>query len=105
MERRSAVRYGLSFPVLFGWHGGPEGGHQGGGFSKDVSTGGIYVACDRECPPLNTEITIEVLIPSPANESVALKLSAQGKVVRLGNSTEGTGFGVRANFSLDAFPF
>ncbi len=102
MERRRAVRYGLSFPVLFGWRS--EEGHQGGGFSRDVSTTGIFVACDRECPPVDTELSLEVLVPSPASETIALKLTAHGRVVRMASGAEGNGFGAVADFSLDSFP-
>ena len=104
MERRKSVRYNLSFPVLFGWRGSADEGHQGGGFSRDLSTTGIYVACDRECPPIDTELNVEVLVPSPASESVALKLTAHGRVIRVATSSEHSGFGAVVDFSLTSLP-
>jgi hypothetical protein len=103
-ERRKAVRYRLSCPVLFTWHAGVGDERQGGGFSRDISTRGVYVACDRECPPVNTEISVEVLVPAPDSGFVAMKLAAELKVVRLGGFAEGTGFGAGADFAFDAFP-
>jgi hypothetical protein len=101
MERRTNVRYALSFPVLFRWQEELGEERQGGGFSRDVSTGGIYVSCDRECPAVNTKITVEVLVPSAKSALVALKLTAQGEVVRVNKAADGTGFGASVGFALE----
>lgn len=101
LDRRRDVRYGLCYPVLFSW--ATETGelqHKEGGFSRDVSTGGIYVTCDRDLPTSGTPIDIEVLIRAPESEAVALRLSARGVVVRQGYVGEPIGFGATANFEL-----
>jgi hypothetical protein len=101
-DRRKTVRYSLRFPVLFRWIENETEERQGGGFSRDVSSGGIYVACDRECPPLNAKVRLEVLVPSAASEAVALKLTASGDVVRMNKTATGCGFAAIAGFAFDA---
>jgi hypothetical protein len=101
-DRRKTARYTLTFPVLFRWMENETEERQGGGFSRDVSSGGIYVACDRECHPLNAKVRLEVLVPSTASQAIALKLTAQGDVVRMNKSATGSGFAASAGFALDA---
>lgn len=103
MERRKAVRFGLTFPVLFKWREGRQNERQGGGFSRDVSSGGIYVECES-CPPVNATICLEVLVPSPSARPLALRLKAEGEVVRLHKLAKRGGFGASAGFKLTRSP-
>ena len=61
-NRRSAVRYKLQLPVIFHWN---EGGEcTGGGFTSDVALDGALINSST-CPPVGTDVLIEVLLLSP----------------------------------------
>src|SRR5947207_2062138 len=99
-EKRAVPRYRLSLPVLLRWHNGEA--HTCGGFTRDVSTKGVFVLC-REKLPLNTTIQIEILLPTSGQlPGTALKTTAH--VVRTYDENEGVGFAVEGPFGQSEFP-
>ncbi len=89
MENRNALRYPLRFPVIFKWHDCDEISRQGGGFTRDISTGGLFIS-SASAPPAGTPLAFEVLLPPLEAKPKNLKLQAEGRVAR----SEGNGFGV-----------
>ena len=92
LEKRKAVRYKLCLPVIFKWT--DEGGRpmQEGGFTRDISTVGLYISCPQ-LPPIQTALVMEILLPP--NKRVlpdSLKLEATVEIVRVGTNGEEPGF-------------
>jgi hypothetical protein len=97
-QRRSAVRYRLHLPVIFHWNEGTECTE--GGFTYDVAVNGALISSTR-CPPIGSDIRIEVLVPSPADRNEQLRIQCVGKVTRAVNDANGCSFGVRGIFDDD----
>jgi len=95
-NHRVQVRYQLKLPVIFHWNDGTE--HTGGGFTCDVALDGALIFSSR-CPPLGTDIRIEVLIPAPDNSGAELRVECVGKVTRV--EEQAGCFGVRGIFDDD----
>jgi len=98
MEQRKAIRYQVRAPVLFRWTDINGVGLQGGGFSRDISSDGVFVCCDR-LPPLKTAIGIEVLLSVAQAPGPGLWLSGQGEVVRVEGEKE-PGFAAKTRLDL-----
>ena len=95
-ERRAEVRYKLRLPVIFHWNDGGE--QTEGGFTCDVALDGALIFSTR-CPPIGSDIRIEVLIPSPDRSGVELRVQCIGKVTRI--VPEAGCFGVQGTFDDD----
>ncbi len=52
----------------------------------------------RECPPVGSEVHLEVLFPSPERENEELRIGCTGKVTHLSKKSGGFAFGVRGMF-------
>jgi PilZ domain len=100
MEQRKTVRYQVRAPVLFKWTDADAMGVQGGGFTRDISTGGLFVCCDR-LPPLKTVLSMEVLLSLVESPSPGLRLMGQGVVVRLEKRENQTGFAAKTKLDLN----
>lgn len=99
MEQRRATRYQMRVPVIFKWDDQQGLRQQGGGFTRDISTGGIFVSCPTS-PPAGTAVALEVLLPPLEAEAQGLRLQADGQVVRLEESGKRGGFAAAADFGL-----
>jgi len=97
-QRRAAVRYKLRLPVIFHWSDGSE--HTEGGFTCDVALDGALIRSTR-CPPVGSDIRIEVLLPSPDQSGEELRIHCMGKVSRVLNQGGFTSFGVAGGFDDD----
>ena len=95
MQRRTATRYKLRLPVIFHWNDGEE--HTEGGFTSDVSLDGASIL-SAHCPPVGSEIWIEVLIPSPEDGGEELRITCTGTVIRVTDQFARKAFGVRGIF-------
>ena len=97
VENRGAVRFHLTVPVLFRWRT-PTGSFQceADGFSHDVSSNGIFVYCNNECPPIHTDVEFVLTIHDSGDSK--LKIAAYGEVVRVNNDGQPTGFGANGHF-------
>ena len=97
-ERRAAIRYRLRLPVIFHWNDGME--HTEGGFTSDVALSGALIRSSI-CPPVGTDVRIEVLIPSPDNSADEIRIECIGKVTRVWEQPGSTYFGVHGIFNDD----
>jgi hypothetical protein len=97
-ERRTAVRYRLKFPVIFHWNDGIN--HTGSGFTWDVARDGALIR-SMTCPPIGSEIRVEVFLPAPGSGSEELRIQCIGRVTRAGNQGSVATFGVEGDFDDD----
>ena len=100
MDRRKTTRYPVRAPVLFKWTDADGASLQDGGFTRDASTGGLFV-CSEHPPPLKSAVSIEVLLPLFDAPSPGLRLSGQGVVVRVEERESPRGFAVKTHLDLD----
>lgn len=96
MDRRSSVRFALRLPVLFQRGEAAVGEQRGAGFTRDVSTTGAYILCEKEAerPALDSLLNLQVLIPSLNSASHGLRLTGVATVVRTSTANEELGFAV-----------
>jgi hypothetical protein len=61
-------------------------------FTRDISTGGLFVTC-ANCPPIGATLSLEIMLP-PNSEirSHGLRLDATVHVVRIASPIEEKGF-------------
>jgi PilZ domain len=98
LQRRAAVRYKLQLPVIFHWNDGKE--HTAGGFTSDVALDGALILSSK-CPPIGSEVRIEVLLPSPDHSGEELRIECTGKVTRIMEQPGYNAFGVHGVFDDD----
>jgi len=81
MERREHTRYAVRALVDFEWMA--EGVlRQGRGFTKDISSKGMFVYSDSE-PPSIADLQVEVYFRSAAEGITTLQLRATALVIRV----------------------
>ena len=97
-ERRNAMRYRLRLPVIFHWNDGAD--HTEGGFTNDVALDGALILSSA-CPPIGTDVRIEVLIPSPDHSAEEIRIECSGKVTRVWEQPGLAYFGVHGMFHDD----
>jgi hypothetical protein len=100
VEHRKAMRYAVRLPVIFTWSGGEQ--VKGGGFTRDLSTVGVYVLCDHsQRPQPGATVSFEILLP-PLEENIrSLQLRAEGYAIRINSLNEETGFALITNLASD----
>lgn len=96
MDRRRSRRFDMRAPAI--WRSkDAQASHETGGFTRDVSSGGVFIL--SSVPPAEgTPIDLEVLLPPLETSSQELKLQCEGVVVRVEREAAPTGFAVRCNF-------
>ena len=97
-ERRAAVRYKLRLPVIFHWDDGRE--QTEGGFTNDIALDGALIFSSR-CPPIGTNVRIEVLVPVPDHSAEEIRIECIGKVTRVWEQPGAAYFGVHGMFNDD----
>jgi len=98
MERRATCRYLLRLPVILRWTDDNGVTQERGGFTRDISTGGVFVICDAP-PQLATCIALELLLPPLAADAPGLRLTSSAQVVRAEQAPM-TGFAALSDFDL-----
>ena len=99
-EKRVVPRYRLNLPILVRWHNGET--YTCGGFTRDVSTKGVFVLCSEKLP-LNTTVEIEILLPT-SGKIPGRALKSTGRVVRTYDENEGEGIALEGQFGQSEFP-
>jgi hypothetical protein len=97
-QRRNAVRYKLQLPVIFHWNDGTE--HTEGGFTSDVALDGTLILSSK-CPPIGSQVRIELLIPSPDKSGEEVRIECLGRVTRVVDEPGCSAFGVQGTFDDD----
>lgn len=99
MERRKAARFLLGCPAIFEWTDQQGRPHAGAGFTRDVSTLGVFVL-STVSPPDESKLQMQILLPPPPPAEEGLKLRSEATVVRIESKNEGSGFAARSEFAL-----
>jgi hypothetical protein len=97
-QRRAAARYQLRLPVIFHWS--DQTHHTEGGFTRDVGRDGAFIISSK-CPPVGSDVWIEILLPSLDEASPELRVECMGKVTRVESGFGYKGFGVCGQFDDD----
>ena len=78
-------------------HWNEDGERTGGGFTSDVALDGALINSSK-CPPVGSDVQIEVLIQSPAQDGEEMRVYCAGKVIRVMDRGDVMSFGVRGDF-------
>lgn len=100
LEHRAATRFSLRAPVLFSWI---ETGQQkhGAGFTRDVSTAGAYITCDRlYVLEIGMQVCLEVVLPALDAGNDPAQLCIEGSIARLSGYNEKPGFALQGELGL-----
>ena len=89
----------MRLPVIFRWI--DEQGHnsQGAGFTRDISTAGLFVYSATP-PPADAAVHLEVLLPLHEGGQ-GTRLEGLGQVIRIEGKGERAGFAATSDFGLD----
>ena len=99
MERRKAARFLLRCPAIFEWIDQRGRQHVGAGFTRDISTLGVFVLSTAS-PPGVGALQMQIMLPPPEPAEEGLKLQSEATVVRNEKQSEGLGFAARGEFAL-----
>ena len=77
--RRAFRRFQLAVPALFRWIGDEE--HREIGCCTNIGMGGLFVLTTK-CPPLATEVHVEVMLPALDPAVREVRLNCVGRVIR-----------------------
>ena len=99
MQQRKSVRFRIRLPVIFRWKDEQGGSQQNGGFTRDISTGGLFVY-SLIPPPSGVTLELEVMLPALEQSGHGVRLRSEGRVLRIERKKERTGFAATGNFEL-----
>jgi hypothetical protein len=85
----------LRLPVIFHWNEGSQ--QTEGGFTCDVALDGAMIRSSR-CPPVGSDVRIEVLLPAPYQSGEELRIHCTGRVIRMENHGVFASFAVVGDF-------
>lgn len=94
------MRYKLRLPVIFHWDDGTE--HTEGGFTSNVARDGALILSSK-CPPVGSDVRIEVLLPAPDGKEEEIRIECLGKVTRVDDRLGAGSFGVHGFFNEEHF--
>ena len=84
LDRRRQIRFGLRAHVFFAWTDRDGVPHKGQGFTRDISSHGVYIHAEGRAPmERDTEIDINILLPSSFDTHRTLHMSGRAKVIRV----------------------
>ena len=98
LQCRGGVHYKLRLPVIFRWNDG--GDQTEGGFTKEVSRHGALVV-SRRCPPIGSDVRMDVLFPLPNWQCQGLWIECLGKVTRIEHGSRCCSFRICGRFTED----
>lgn len=84
LERRRQIRFGLHVPVHFSWADRDGVTHTGEGFSRDISSHGVYVYADWDIQPQSdANIHVDILLHSFSETVRTVHMSGSAKIIRV----------------------
>ncbi|MGE5205182.1 MAG: hypothetical protein ACM3PW_06175 [Chlamydiota bacterium] len=95
MEQRERTRYKLRLPITYRWTDEQGVQQQAGGFTRNISTQGLFVAA-LQLPPNGAELSFQAVLPPLEEAAEVIPLRAAGRVLRV----EGRGFALSSDFGL-----
>ncbi|MGH9544564.1 MAG: PilZ domain-containing protein [Terriglobales bacterium] len=95
--RRTFRRFHLAVPALFRWR--DEQQRQEIGCCTNIGMGGMFVLTSR-CPPLDTEVMVEIILPAFKPSAPEIRLNCAGRVIRTQDNRHlgAGGFAVAGSF-------
>jgi hypothetical protein len=99
MPGRKFVRFHIRLPVIFRWDDGEDGRQQNAGFTRDISTAGLFVYSHIP-PPSGVSVELEVMLPPLEKWGHGVRLQSEGRVLRIEREGEHTGFAATGDFDL-----
>jgi len=97
-QRRAAVRQTHRFPVIFHWNDGVDKSETG--FTYDVATNGVLILSNK-LPPVNCTVRVEMFTYPSDLSGEKMRIECFGKVTRVVEHSEGSGFGVQGAFDYE----
>jgi PilZ domain-containing protein len=97
-ERRARNRFRLVLPVVFHWNDGTE--RSAVGYCRNIGLGGLFIIASS-CPPVDTELRIDVVVPAFDPEPREILFQHTGQVVRIHPEEDLFGFAVAGQFEDD----
>jgi hypothetical protein len=82
LERREQTRYGLRALVDFDWTDNEGVPHRGEGFTRDISTKGMFIYSEAQ-PPEKADIQVEVSLGSIPDALTNLQIAVEALVIRV----------------------
>ena len=98
VQPRRAVRFQMRLPAIFRWTDEQGIVRQEGGFTRDISTAGLFVYASTPPPP-DTVVELDVLILLPEQRQ-GTHLRGSGRVVRVEGKGEHAGFAAVTDFGM-----
>jgi hypothetical protein len=98
IERRTRSRFRLVLPVVFHWIEGTE--RSGVGYCRNIGLGGVFIVAGN-CPPVDTEVRIDVVVPTFDPEPKEILFRHSGRAVRIQAYEDLVGFAVAGEFERD----
>jgi hypothetical protein len=92
MEHRRAPRFVVRVPIIFEWQDESKTSRQGIGFTRDMSSYGVFAWCEEGCPPRHSEITVALLFHGIGLEAKPWHMQSTGRVLRVHDAPQGKGF-------------
>jgi hypothetical protein len=102
IERRSSLRYPLRAEAIFAWDDELGLHRERHGHTRDVGRKGAFIFA-TDCPPSGAVVALSVFLPASSAEAGALRIEAQGRVVRAETEGDGelvTGTGAATGFAV-----
>ena len=81
-ERRDQIRYGLRADADFEWSDTEGSPHSGRGFTRDISTKGMFI-CTDSLPSEKSDVQIEVSFRSISGIATNVSIRAKAMVIRV----------------------
>jgi hypothetical protein len=101
MERRKSKRYLLRAPVVFSWTDSMRAGHQGSGFTLNISSAGVFVLCNESPPSPDVAVTLDMAIPPMDTHRQGVRLKSGGDVLRVEETEGSLAFAAATEFNLN----
>ncbi len=86
LERRDQIRLGVRALVKFEWFDGKGTRHREQGFTRDISSKGMFIFSDS-LPPAKADLQVDIFFGSITGAEPNLELSANVLVIRLEPAT------------------
>jgi hypothetical protein len=99
VQQRKAIRFHIRLPVIFRWSDEQSSRQQNGGFTRDISTGGLFIY-SLIPPPLGVTVELEVVLPALEESGHGVRLRSEGRVLRIERKGDPTGFAATGDFDL-----
>ena len=82
MEMRRDLRYRLDIRALFSWQNAQDKRLYAEGITRDISVLGAFIVSPT-CPPVETQVEVEVLLPSLAGMKTTVRIKGEARVIRV----------------------